>query len=183
MRKLFLTLAICVAPLLFWSCDEEVVETLTGSMSTTINGETHNFTGTVLATLEGKTTITSTKISTHETMSLVLSGNKTGTYTLGFMQSLDITSLIMGGLGDMSSMENTLVYYPGTGNEATDSYIVIAGNCKITSSNASKVKGTFKGWAVKISDLQNLSMELINNAIVIEGSFTAVNGNSVADIF
>jgi hypothetical protein len=176
MKKLAFLLLCCIIPMSFWSCDSDdaaLFDELTGGVQLVLNGTTHTFTGAAFTTTNGKTIVAAT--TTSESVQIALSGTPTAkTYTLGFANDISVTTILTGSL---NSMENTITFIPYT-STSTDSYIVVAGTCTLTSVSSNKIKGTFSGYAIKSSDLQSgISLSSLTNLKTISGSFTAIGGS------
>ncbi|MDO5760724.1 MAG: hypothetical protein Q4Q06_06845 [Bacteroidota bacterium] len=171
MKKLFLLLALALSPLMFWSCDEDdTLDSLTGYVKFTLEGQSYDYTGAVSTTTGGKFVITTG--SSQGAVALSLEGSQTGTYQLGIGSDItSVTSFISGGLS-YDNLSNTLVFYPFDGEK----YVIIGGSCTITSSG-SKVKGTFSGVAVPWDDITNLDastlLSIVTGSNNISGSFVA----------
>lgn len=186
MKKVLLVLAICAAPFLFSSCEFEddsgILGSFIGNMKVTVDGVQHNFDGVAYYEESEYSGIACTKMdSTHESVAIVLRGKGVGEYTLGFAKSMNPLDLINANFSNIDEM-STVAYMPSSDAYA-DSYITVAGTCNITSVTDSKVVGNFTGYAVKVSDLQSISLSILQNAKTISGTFSATNGNSLADIF
>jgi len=188
MKKILLVMACLVLPFVFVGCgddDDNPLDSLVGTMKVTLDGQTKNFTGVGSYQKDGKTYIATT--STSNALTIQLNGTTTGSYTLGLTNATDLsdwTSILMGGI-DVSKFENVLTFVPF--ENADESYIVIAGECKITKANTAKVVGTFEGKAIQYKDLSNLSVSslisMIKNGKDISGSFTAIETSSIVDLF
>lgn len=190
MKRLFLALVCCALPFAFVGCDDDdddILDPLTGTMSLTIDGSAHSYKGVGAYTQNGKTYIAT--MTSDNAVAIQLSGTKTGSYTLGVLNSgASITSiataLISGGLS-FSNFENVMTYIPFSNTSQT--YIVIAGNCTLTSVG-DRIEGTFEGTAIQRSDMNDLSLETLISLITsgkneISGSFTAIKTNAIADLF
>ncbi len=173
MKKLFLLFALALAPLMFWSCDDDdTLDELTGTVKFTLDGQAFHYTGAVMTETSGKFVVATG--SSQGAVTITLQGSQVGTYNLGIGQSLDaITSFITGGF-NYESLTNTIVFYPFGSDKQ---YIIIGGTCTITSSSDSKVKGTFSGIAKPISELRNIGAQDLLG--IIAGS-TNMTGEFVA---
>lgn len=186
MKKLLIGLMISVACFGFMGCleNEDLLGILAGEtvgrLDLTIDGSTHSFTGTGFYTAGGKTYIAATKGS--ESVLIVLDGTSSRTYTLGFMNTLNIEEILRGGFGGFGSMSSTLVYIP-VGTNREEGFAVLAGTCTISEASSSYIVGTFRGSAIRKSDLSNISSAILSGQKQISGSFKAFNSSNIANLF
>lgn len=173
MKKLFLLFALAVAPLMFWSCDDnELTDELTGTVKFTLDGQSFHYTGAAMTNAAGKCVVATG--NAQGAVTITLENSEVGTYNLGVGQSLDaVTSFISGGL-NYENLTNTVVFYPfGSDNK----YIIIGGTCNVTSSSSTKVKGTFSGVAVPVSEISSLGanalLSILTGSANMVGEFTA----------
>ncbi len=188
MKKILMVMACLVLPFVFVGCDDDdddILGSVTGSMKVTLDGTTKTFTGVGSYQKDGKTYIAT--ISKTNAVTIQLSGTTTGSYTLGLTNATNLsdwTSILTGGI-DVSKFENVMTFVPF--DNASETYIVVAGECNVTKANSSKVVGTFTGKAIQYKDLSDLSVSslisMIKNGKDISGSFTAIETSSIADLF
>lgn len=176
MKKLFLLLAIAMAPFMFWSCDdddvEELTSELTGYVRFTLDGQSYDYTGAISTTTGGKFVITTG--STQGAVTLSLENSQVGSHQLGLGSDVSaIASFISNGFS-YENLSNTLVFYPFGGDEK---YIILGGTCTITSATSNKIKGTFSGIAKPLNELTSFDattlLSLITGSANITGSFVA----------
>lgn len=173
MKKLFLLLALAVAPFMFWSCDDnDLTDELTGTIKFTLENQAFHYTGAVMTERAGKCIVATG--SSEGAVTITLEGSAVGTYRLGVGQSMDaITNFISGGL-NYEDLSNTVVFYPFGGDEK---YMIVGGTCNVTSSSSTKVKGTFSGVAISINNLSSLNAtslwSIITGDANMVGEFTA----------
>jgi hypothetical protein len=180
MKKIIFVLICCLAPMTFWSCDDstdgilsDVISDVTGGIKITLGGTSYSMTAAGFYTSGGKTYVASTTGS--NSVAIMLNGTTAKTYTLGFGTSLE--GIITGSTSDMSS---TLAFVPST-DASSDSYIVVAGTCTVSSMTSSKIAGTFSGYAIKSSELSSgVSLSTLTNLKTVSGSFTAISTSSIA---
>ena len=187
MKKLLFALVCVALPFVFASCDgdDSPLDTLTGKMTMVINGTSHSYTGVGSYQKDGKTYIATTDGS--NAVMIQLNGTKTGAYTLGVTNVTDLndwTKIVTGGL-DFGKFENVMTFVPF--NNTNETYIVIAGECNLTTSSSLQVSGTFKGKAIQYKDISNLDassvIKLITDGTDISGTFTAMETSSIAGLF
>lgn len=176
MKKLFLLLAIAMAPFMFWSCDKDDVESLTGELTGyvkfTLDGQSYDYNGAVSTTTGGKFVITTG--STQGAVTLSLENSQVGSHQLGLGNDISAIASFIGNGFSYDNLSNTLVFYPFGSDEK---YIIIGGTCNITSATSTKVKGTFSGIAKPLDELTSFDattlLSLITGSANITGSFVA----------
>ena len=187
MKKLLFALVCVALPFMFTSCDndETPLDSLTGKMTMVINGVSHSYIGVGSYQHDGKTYIAT--MDGSNAVAIQLNGTKAGAYTLGVTNVTDLsdwTKIITGGL-DFGKFENVMTFVPF--NNTNETYIVIAGECNLTTSSSLKVSGTFKGKAIQYKDISNLDassiIKLITEGTDISGTFTAMEASSIASLF
>lgn len=186
MKKLFFVLACAVLPFAFSSCDkdeaEDVISSVTGKMEITINGQSHSYPGCGSYQKSGKTYIATT--GGKNLVAMQLDGTAAKKYVLGVVEDFSLNGLasLIGNGFEVSNFSSYLTFVPFDNKNET--YVTVAGSCTVTSATSTDIKGTFSGYAVKVSDLQNgISASLLTNATPVSGTFSAKESSSIASIF
>ncbi|MCH3924601.1 MAG: hypothetical protein LKE30_06770 [Bacteroidales bacterium] len=163
MKKILFILVCCLAPMTFYSCDDEdtalageIAGEVLGGMNLTFQGTTYNLPAATFYTTSTNTYIGAT--SGSNTVAIMLDGKTAKTYKLGFASSFE--GLFTGGL---SSMSNYLTFV--NTSDATDPYVVVMGTCTISSITSEQVTGSFSGKTLKLSQISNLSYSSIVNLL------------------
>ncbi|MBQ9253894.1 MAG: hypothetical protein IJ180_05400 [Bacteroidales bacterium] len=171
MKKLFLALVLVATSFMFWSCEDDTVDSLTGSVKFNLKGTAYNYTGAVSKNVGSKFIITTG--SAQGAVAISLENSTAGTYKLGIGNSLtDAAAFISSGL-NYEALTNTILFYPFKGGEK---YMILGGTCTITSSG-NQVKGTFSGVAVSLSELSNIDasalLSIVTGSSNVTGEFIA----------
>lgn len=168
--KLVKLLAIFMAIFTFSSCEE--VDELTGDIDITIGKETFHIPAATFYSNDSFTIITGTNLK--QSVAIKVKDAAVGKKTLG----LGKTALsAVGNLGDIASVDNTLVYVPSSGIEK-DGMTALYGTITITKKTAASIEGTFEGGGIKtsiIDEMQDVSITELDELITeFSGEFSAI---------
>lgn len=169
MKRIMKFLVCLIAPFMFFGCEE--LEDMVGEINMTIGEETVKIPDALFTQIEGVTTIAGTNI--QESVAIVFTGDSVGTYTLGLGDDLLSAA---GNITNIADIENSLVYIPTSGIKE-DGVTMICGKLEITKYNNQNIEGTFTGYGLKTSILQegNIDFSSIQESIKeINGDFRAI---------
>ncbi|MDR1005390.1 MAG: hypothetical protein LBL74_00805 [Bacteroidales bacterium] len=179
-KKSLLAIAIVAFAVVFSSCDgekdiDDVIKSVTGSASFTLNGTNHTMPSAVFVKNNGKLMITST--DTKNYLVLYISAASTGEYELGLGKNV---TDVAGNIGDISSLlsgDGNYLAYTANITDYENATVALIGSVNFEEMSDSKVKGTFSATAIKASQITNLDVTDIVALLTgsnLEGEFEAV---------